>query len=63
MSMTKNSVADRSPPQKEHEKDLAQIRALMGGTKAMRKAATKYLPRDAKEDDKDYGVRLLSSFL
>lgn len=38
-------------------------RTLLGGTAAMRAAAEIYLPKETKEDDRDYKVRLGRSFL
>ena len=43
--------------------DLQKVRALMGGTKAMRKAGELYLPRWPMEDQQGYAFRLKTSTL
>lgn len=43
--------------------DWALVRALLGGTRAMREAGTKYLPKWPNEQAADYQVRLNSAVL
>lgn len=40
-----------------------QVRALLGGTTAMRQAGTRYLPKEIGESDDEYRARLSRSFL
>lgn len=42
---------------------LAKVRALMGGTEAMRKAKKTYLPKEPLEDEKAYEARLARTTL
>ena len=60
--MTK-TVANRSPASAQMQMAAAKGRALMGGTDAMRKARTKYLPKFGKESNEAYEARLHSSWL
>jgi len=43
--------------------DWAMLTALLGGTKAMRKAGQEYLPKETDEQDPNYQTRLNRSFL
>lgn len=61
--MIQNEIAIRSSAWKEQEEDWHVIRSLLGGTRAMRKAATRYLPREEAESQKSYNARLARSFL
>ena len=45
------------------EIDWQPVRSLLGGTRAMRKAGTVYLPREEAESEKSYRNRLGRSFL
>lgn len=57
------SVAERSPEAQAMLEAAMRHRALYGGTKAMRKAGEKYLPKNEAEELKDYQARLDRSFL
>lgn len=56
-------VGLRSEEMEEALKDLSIVSDLIGGTRAMRTAGVKYLPKWESEDAKDYNVRLHQSFL
>jgi hypothetical protein len=59
-------VANVSTPTAEHDKavELARLpRTLMGGTRAMRQAGTKYLPKFSAETQVNYDARLGRSTL
>jgi hypothetical protein len=57
------TVADYTPRQKELVDMRDLPRTLLGGTKAMRKAGIKYLPRHPNEDVNVYNVRVAQTFL
>lgn len=57
------SVAQRTPAAEALVKSAALGRVLMGGTKAMRAAGQKYLPKFPAESHEAYEARLASSFL
>ena len=58
-----SKVADRSSVVSGMVSDAAVGKALMGGTKAMRKAGQEYLPKFAQEEKEAYDARLKSSWL
>ena len=58
-----SKVADRSSVVSGMVTDAAVGNALMGGTKAMRKAGQEYLPKFAQEAKEAYDARLKSSWL
>lgn len=60
--MTK-TVANRSAASTAMQVAAAKGRALMGGTTAMRKEKTRYLPKFGKESEAAYEARLNSSWL
>ena len=57
------SVAQRTPAAEALVKSAALGRVLMGGTKAMRGAGQKHLPKFPAESHEAYEARLASSFL
>jgi hypothetical protein len=59
----RSTVADPSNAWEEMEDDREICRALMGGTRRMREAGTKFLPREPGEDNDEYNARLERSFL
>jgi hypothetical protein len=63
MTDANNSVATVSKSQATMIEAAAMPRALMGGTKAMRVAGTKYLPKEAAESQDGYDNRLKRSTL
>ncbi|HCY85924.1 MAG TPA: hypothetical protein DHV36_12385 [Desulfobacteraceae bacterium] len=59
-------MTDPSKSSKEHDELMQALElphALMGGTKAMRDAGTKFLPQEKNESDDDYKAKLDRSFL
>jgi len=50
-------VDTKTQPVKDVEPDLELVKALWGGTQAMRDAGEKYLPREPGEEKKDYENR------
>ena len=58
-----NAVAEKSNYWKDMEIDWHPVRSLLGGTRAMRKPGTVYLPREEAESEKSYRNRLGRSFL
>lgn len=58
-----DTVAKRSPQSAAMAQGTERMRALMGGTMAMREAGEKYLPQFSKENDRGYRARLNSSWL
>jgi len=58
-----SDVSNKSSAYKAMEPHWAMVKALQGGTEAMRAAATTYLPRHARESDEAYKERLQRSFL
>lgn len=58
-----NKVNDTSPAVAAMQSDLDKVDALMGGTKAMRAAGEKYLPKWPMEDQRGYEFRLKTSTL
>lgn len=57
------SIDTRSAPWAAHQEDIALPGALIGGTKAMRAAGTKYLPKGEAESDEGYDYRLGQTFV
>lgn len=57
------SIDTRSAPWSAHQDDIALPGALIGGTKAMRAAGTKYLPKGEAESDEGYEYRLGQTFI
>jgi hypothetical protein len=51
-------VQDQSEEIKEQQEVFDLVRSLLGGTKAMRKAGEKYMPKRTVEDSGDYSARL-----
>lgn len=58
-----NKVNDKSPAVEAMEPGWDKIDALVGGTKAMRAAGQKYLPKFPGESEKSYVYRLATSTL
>jgi hypothetical protein len=58
-----NKVNDKSPAVEAMEPGWDKIDALVGGTKAMRAAGTKFLPKFPGESQKSYDYRLATSTL
>lgn len=58
-----NKVNDTSTAVAAMQSDLEKVDALMGGTKAMRLAGPKYLPKWPMEDQEGYDFRLKTSTL
>ncbi len=56
--MTTKTVATPSPPVVAMSEDWQLIDDLLGGTKAMRRAGVRYLPRRGAEEPEDYDRRL-----
>ncbi len=56
--MTAKTVSTPSPPVLAMSEDWQLIDDLMGGTKAMRRAGVRYLPRRGAEEPEDYDRRL-----
>lgn len=57
---------DPSKTSKEYDELIQTLElphALMGGTKAMREAGTKFLPQEKRESNEDYQAKLNRSFL
>lgn len=61
--MTNITVNTRSPEVEAMAVHWPIIKALMGGTAAMRRAAEAYLPQQPREDDEDYRYRLKTATL
>lgn len=61
--VVEDPVASRSLARQRMEADWPMITALLGGTRAMRAAGEKFLPKFAGEDAAAYRARLHSSFL
>lgn len=66
--MTSPALSDDLPTQTHPGYDRmsagwAEARDLMGGTKALRAATTRYLPKHPKERQDDYAIRLAASTL
>jgi|tagenome__1003787_1003787.scaffolds.fasta_scaffold20914429_2 hypothetical protein len=57
------SVATPSADYDEHFQRLDLQRTLMGGTRAMRRAGTRYLPQEQAEENAAYAARLARSTL
>lgn len=57
------SVAARTNGLEDGIEAIEQVRTLMGGTKAMRAASTRYLPKEKNEAPEEYKSRLDRSFL
>ncbi|WPC03500.1 DUF4055 domain-containing protein [Pseudomonas benzenivorans] len=55
------AVQDRSKKMTQLYQDREMIRAIRGGTKTMREAGEKYLPREAKENPTSYKRRIARS--
>ncbi|NTX57655.1 DUF4055 domain-containing protein [Myxococcus sp. CA039A] len=58
-----SDVSNKSSAYKAMESHWAMVKALQGGTEAMRATGTTYLPRHARESDEAYNERLQRSFL
>lgn len=63
MADQKKTVATPSDVVKAAQDDLDMVRALIGGTKAMRAAGERYLPMWPKEEPESYRMRLRTSTL
>ena len=57
------AVNDQSPAVKAMAEHWPVIDALLGGTASMRKAGERYLPKQPREDQKDYDYRLKTATL
>ena len=57
------SVSQRTLRCQKYYDDREIIRVLLGGTKAMRAAGVKYLPKEPSESAASYKIRLARSFL
>lgn len=63
MTDAKKDVSTGTVAHKAMVDDSAAVRALVAGTKAMRAAGVKYLPKEVAESDEAYKARLGRSFL
>ena len=63
MTEQKKGIGDPIPKYDELEKERGLCRSLMGGTRAMRTAGEKYLPKEEGEEQTAYDSRLNRSFL
>lgn len=63
MAEQKKTVATPSKAVADMQDDLDMVRALIGGTKAMRNAGERYLPMWPKEEPESYRMRLRTSTL
>lgn len=63
MTEQQKGIGDPLPTYNEMEKERGLCRSLMGGTRAMRTAGEKYLPKEQGEEQSAYDARLGRSFL
>ncbi len=63
MANDNNAVATPLPEYTAHQESLALINTLMGGTAAMRKAGSTYLPQEPAESQQAWKIRLARTTL